>query len=164
MDPQGRCVYKRGVQDAMLNNYNPYLLAVWRTSMDIQYNDGPQAVRYLAKYLAKDSYETKVALRSIHNANSGHYQKSNWIEENEHYNTRIIGAIEATYDLMSWTKFKSSRDAIFVNTKLSSEDVSRRLKEDIKQLPEDSENIYSRTHIGKRRTCRTYYGVCTKIL
>jgi hypothetical protein len=151
LDSQARCVYKRGVQDAMLNNYNPYLLAVWRTSMDIQYNDGPQAVRYLAKYLAKDSYETKVALRSIHSKKSGHYQKSNWIPENEHYATRIMGAIEATYDIMSWTKFKNSREAIFVNTKLASDDVSRRLKEDIKELPEDSIDIYSRIHIGKRR-------------
>ena len=60
LDSDSRCVYKRDVGDAYVNNYNPYLLATFRTSMDIQYSDGPQAVRYLAKYLAKDDYEAKL--------------------------------------------------------------------------------------------------------
>ncbi|KAG1047905.1 hypothetical protein G6F43_009674 [Rhizopus delemar] len=37
-----------------VNNYSPYPLDDFRTSMDVQYNGGPQAGRYLAKYLAKD--------------------------------------------------------------------------------------------------------------
>lgn len=126
------------------------MLAVFRTSMDIQYNDGPQAVRYLAKYLAKDSYETKVALKNIHNTKAGHYQKSNRIPENEHYATRIVGAIEATFDIMSWNKSMNSRSVIFLNTNLPSTDMSRKLKDNIKELDEDSEEIYSRTHIGKK--------------
>lgn len=31
--------------------------------MDIQYNDGPEAVRYLANYLAKDDDEAKILLK-----------------------------------------------------------------------------------------------------
>lgn len=117
--------------------------------MDIQYNDGPQAVRYLAKYLAKDAYETKVALKSIHNVNSGHYRKPNLIPEKEHLATRIVGAIEATYDIMAWVKFNNSREVFFLNTNLISTDNFRRLKDDIKGLPEESEVLFPKSHIGK---------------
>ena len=47
------CIYDRGVEDMYINNYNPYLLTVWRANMDIQYSCGKAAVRYLAKYMAK---------------------------------------------------------------------------------------------------------------
>lgn len=63
LDPEHRCTYQRDVGDAYVNNYNPYLLAVFRTFMDIQYNDGPEAVRYLANYLAKDDDEAKILLK-----------------------------------------------------------------------------------------------------
>ncbi|KAG1059719.1 hypothetical protein G6F63_012548 [Rhizopus arrhizus] len=66
------------VGDAYVNNYNPYLLAVFRTSMDIQYNDGPQAVRYLAKYLAKDDYEAKILLKNIQAQNQGYYKRTTY--------------------------------------------------------------------------------------
>ena len=66
-------IYKRDVGDASVNNYNPYLLATFRTSMDIQYINGPQGIRYLAKYLAKDDYEAKMMLKNVISGNSGYY-------------------------------------------------------------------------------------------
>ncbi|KAG2210441.1 hypothetical protein INT47_002383 [Mucor saturninus] len=109
-DKEGHCMYKRDVVDGMVNNYNPYMLAVFRTSMDIQYNAGPQVVRYLAKYLAKDDYEAKFLLKNVQQKKSGFYKKSSYVSENEHYSTRIVGSVEATYDVMGWYKHSNSRD------------------------------------------------------
>lgn len=114
--------------------------------MDIQYNDGPQAVRYLAKYLAKDDYEAKVMLKNIRKENQGFYQKSSYIRESDHYKTRIVGAVEAAYDIMGWHKHSNSRNVIFINTSLINHD-SRRLRDDIKSLPGDSEDIFTKTHV-----------------
>lgn len=141
-------MYKRDVVDGMVNNYNPYLLAVFRTSMDIQYNAGPQAVRYLAKYLAKDDYEAKILLKNVQQKESGFYKKSSYVSENEHYSTRIVGSVEATYDVMGWHKHSNSRGVIFINTNLVTQD-TRRIKNNIKDLPADSTDIYMTTPVGK---------------
>ncbi|KAG1487321.1 hypothetical protein G6F52_012811 [Rhizopus delemar] len=148
LDSEHRCTYKRDVGDAYVNNYNPYLLAVFRTSMDIQYNDGPQAVRYLAKYLAKDDYEAKILLKNIQVQNQGYYKRTTYVSEREHYSTRIVGAVEATYDIMGWRKHSNSRNVIFLSTSLLGQD-TRRLREDIKDLTEDDDQIFSLTPVGK---------------
>lgn len=148
MDADHRCTYRRDVGDGMVNNYNPYLLATFRTSMDIQYNDGPQAVRYLAKYLAKDDYEAKVLLKNVQQKNSGYYKKTSFVSEKDHYTTRIVGSVEAAYDVMGWHKHRNSRGVIFLNTNLVTQD-TRRIKNDIKDLDENTTEIYMRTHVGK---------------
>lgn len=43
LDSEHRCTYKRDVGDVYVNNYSPYPLDDFRTSMDVQYN----GVRYL---------------------------------------------------------------------------------------------------------------------
>lgn len=143
-------VYKRDVTDCNVNNYNPYLLATFRTSMDIQYNNGAQAVRYLAKYLAKDDYEARILLKSAYTPNCGYYQKSSMISDRDHFSTRIVGAIEATYDLMGWHKQQSSRQVIFINTNLIGHD-SRAIKSkaDLAELDDEDEDIYVKTHVRK---------------
>lgn len=99
----------------MVNNYSPYLLATFQTNMDIQYNDGLQAVRYLANYMAKDDYSTHV---NIGKANQGYHQKSSFVKESEHLKSSIIGGVEATYDLLGWHKHGNSRNVICINTGL----------------------------------------------
>lgn len=116
--------------------------------MDIQYNDGPQAVRYLAKYLAKDDYQAKVMLKTAQSSHVGYYKKPNYVNDRDHYSTRIVGAVEACYDLLSWHKHGNSRGVTFINTNHIHND-SRRIRNDIKDLPEDSEDIYSKSHIRK---------------
>ncbi|KAG1050278.1 hypothetical protein G6F43_007437 [Rhizopus delemar] len=146
LDPKHRCTDKRDVGDAYVSNYNPYLLAVFRTSMDIQYNDGPQAVRYLAKYLAKDDYEAKILLKNIQVQNQGYYKRTTYVSEREHYSTRIVGAVEATYDIMGWRKHSNSRKVIFLSTSLLGQD-TRRLRENIKDLNTDDTQIFSLTPV-----------------
>lgn len=115
--------------------------------MDIQYNDGPQAVRYLAKYLAKDDYEAKILLKNIQAQNQGYYKRTTYVSEREHYSTRIVGAVEATYDIMGWRKHSNSRNVIFLSTSLLGQD-TRRLRDDIKDLAEDDDQIFSLTPVG----------------
>lgn len=79
--------------------------------MDIQYNDGSQAVGYLANYLAKD--ETKILLKTSQVQNQGHYKRTMYVLEPEHYSTRILGAVEATCDSMGWRKHSNSRKVNF---------------------------------------------------
>ncbi|CEP11587.1 hypothetical protein [Parasitella parasitica] len=93
--------------------------------MDIQYNNGPQAVHYLAKHLAKYDYEANIMT---------------------HYKTRIVGAVEAVHDFMEWHKHKNSRNVLFLNIGLINFD-SRRVRDDIDALPENSENIFSKTPV-----------------
>lgn len=115
--------------------------------MDIQYNDGPQAVRYLAKYLAKDDYEAKILLKNIQQQNQGYYKRTSYVSEREHYATRIVGAVEATYDVLGWRKHSNSRNVIFINTSLLGQD-SKRLRDDIKDIDSSSNEIFARTHVG----------------
>lgn len=115
--------------------------------MDIQYNNGDQAVKYLAKYLAKDDYEAKILLKNIQKENQGYYKRTSYVTEKEHYATRIVGAVEATYDVLGWRKHSNSRNVVFINTSLLGQD-SKRLRNDIKSLDADSEDIYARTNVG----------------
>jgi hypothetical protein len=43
------CEYERTVDDQNINNYNPFLLSVFRSNMDIQYNKGPRAAQSSVK-------------------------------------------------------------------------------------------------------------------
>lgn len=140
-------MYKRDVGDAYINNYNPFLLAAFETSMDIQYNDGPQAVRYLAKYLAKDDYEAKILLKNIQKDNQGYYKRTSYVSEREHYSTRIVGAVEAAYDVMGWRKHSNSRNVIFLDTSLLGQD-TRRLRNDVQDLDADAKEIFAKTPVG----------------
>lgn len=146
MDANQSCTYRHLGNDGWVNNYNPYLLATFRTSMDIQYNNGPQAVRYLAKYLAKDDYEAKIMVKNVHANGQGFYQRPASVDESTHYKTRIVGAVEAVYDIMGWHKHKNSRNVLFLNTGLINFD-SRRIRADIDELHENSENIFSKIHV-----------------
>ena len=114
--------------------------------MDIQYNRGKAAVRYLAKYMAKNEAETIFEIKN--KASNGNYKVDNNKTPTEHYRNRIVGAVEAVYDLMGWHKHQSSRSVTFLQTNLPSEE-RKLLKSNVKDLDDDNEKIYARTHVGK---------------
>lgn len=140
------CIYERGVEDAFINNYNPFLLAVWRANMDIQYNRGNAAVRYLAKYMAKNEADTLFEI--VNKSTSGsHYKVKQDKTSEEHYKSRIVGAVEASYDLMGWNKHFNSRAVIFLKTNISQDD-RKALKLNIKDLNPETDQIWARTQVG----------------
>ncbi|CEP08663.1 hypothetical protein, partial, partial [Parasitella parasitica] len=93
--------------------------------------------------MSKDDYGTSVSFES---KEQGYRQKSAFVKEAEHLKTRIVGAIEATYDLLGWHKHSNSRSVVFLNTGLYSYD-SLRVRTDVKELNEDSEDIYAKTSV-----------------
>ncbi|CAO0795562.1 unnamed protein product [Mucor circinelloides] len=147
MSEDHHVTYRRGVADCMVNKYNHYLLATFRTIMDIQYNDdGPQAIRYLAKYMSKDDYSTSVSFEK--KGQQGYRQKqAHVVKESGHLKTRVIGEVEATtYDLLGWKKHYNSRNVIFLNTGLYNYD-SLRIRNDIHDLPQDSGDVFAKTRV-----------------
>ncbi|KAG0180744.1 hypothetical protein DFQ28_002738, partial [Apophysomyces sp. BC1034] len=87
----------------MINPYNPFILLLCRTNMDIQFNQGSHSASYLCKYVTK--------MDSIFDAtlSAG--------EENcAHFHAHVVGSIEAVYDIFGWSKHKCSRDVIFLDT------------------------------------------------
>ncbi|KAL7308336.1 hypothetical protein PS15m_011551 [Mucor circinelloides] len=52
-DKNDRAIYKCSVIDTNINPYNPFLLAIFETNMDIQVDKGPAALHYLVEYLTK---------------------------------------------------------------------------------------------------------------
>lgn len=115
--------------------------------MDIQYNDDTQAVRYLAK----DDYKAKILLENIQQDNQGFYKRSSYVSERDHYSTRIVGAVEATYDLMGWRKHSNSWNVIFLDITLLGQD-TRRIRQDVKDLDADSDKIFVKTPVGNDLT------------
>ncbi|CEP08961.1 hypothetical protein, partial, partial [Parasitella parasitica] len=140
------CIYQRGVEDMQVNAYNPYLLAVWRANMDIQYNKGEAAVRYLAKYMAKN--ESDAIFEIVNKGTSGSFKIRNEKSDKEHFKNRIVGAVEAVYDIMGWQKHHTSRAVAFIQTSLPGDD-RRLIKPNIKDIRQNSKNIFTRTHVEK---------------
>ncbi|CEP08738.1 hypothetical protein [Parasitella parasitica] len=140
------CIYERTVADMNVNAYNPYLLACWRANMDIQYNKGEAAVRYLAKYMAKN--ESDAVFEIINKGSSGNYRIRNEKTTKEHFKSRIVGAVEAIYDIMGWHKHQTSRGVTFIQTNLPG-DERRLIKPNIKEIDRNDHKIFTRTHVEK---------------
>lgn len=87
-------------------------------------------------------------LKNIQKDNQGYYKRTSYVSEREHYSTRIVGAVEATYDIMGWRKHSNSRTVIFLDTSLLGQD-SRRIRDDIKDIDPDSDKVYVRSPVGK---------------
>ncbi|KAL9552631.1 hypothetical protein MBANPS3_003665 [Mucor bainieri] len=120
----------------------------FRANMDIQYNGGSQAICYLAKYMAKNDYSTSVSFKGAGKSDQGYYQKIGYVKGTDHLKTRIIGAVEATYNLLSLNKKHcNSRNVIFINTALFGFDSLCINYSDIHDLPEDSTDIFAKSQV-----------------
>lgn len=87
----GRAFYERSKIDHYVNNFNPMLLKLLKCSMDIQINNGWRVLSYLAKYLSKPN-ENEATMEF-------HMETSR-----EHFNSRIVSAIDAEYFLLGFHK------------------------------------------------------------
>lgn len=135
-DPNtGRTIYKRTVEDAYINNYNPYLLKLLRVSMDIQVNNSGKVLDYLAKYLSKPNTHIDI--------------QYNMSTASDYFRARILGSIEAVYHICGWNLHRSSRGCVFISTNMPNHDERRQLKKDILDLPDHSSDIFSRRHVTK---------------
>ncbi|KAL9538528.1 hypothetical protein PS6_011531 [Mucor atramentarius] len=118
--------YRRDVRDCMVNNYNNrYLLATFRANMEIQYNDGTQAVRYLAKYMAKGDLQ--------------HFCFSPKARS-----TRLSSKISLSQRIRSFED--KNNWCLFLNTGLYNYD-SLRIRSDFRDSPEESEDIFAKISV-----------------
>lgn len=136
-----RCYYKRDAQDQNVNPYCPWLLSMFRTNMDIQINLGNTALYYLAKYLSKA--EDLVDYHIVPH----HYRPSD-VTATDHYKSRVVGAIEASFLILGLHILHSSRNVIFVPTNLPHDD-QRGLRDDLATLEPTDEDIFARNLMEK---------------
>lgn len=134
-DLTNRPIYKRSEIDSYVNPYCPYLLKLLEVSMDIQINSTGRVLHYLAKYMSK--VDTTVELQ---------YGMEN-VET--HFSARQIGAVDAVYFLAGWSKHCSSRGTVFISVTFPGMDERRQLRKNLKDIPEDSEDIFTHTHVDK---------------
>ncbi|CAO3619298.1 unnamed protein product [Cunninghamella blakesleeana] len=109
-----RVIYKRNEESAYVNPYNPYLLSVGRCNMDIQINKGYKTLSYLCKYLTK--FDTGNDFSIVDSSQNN--MESSYVY---HFRGRQLGIVEAVYDIFGWRKESSSREVIYLNTNLPSD-------------------------------------------
>lgn len=139
IDPETqKVVYQRTIYDDRVSNYSPYLLKLIRANMDIQINNDENVLFYLAKYLTKMDDVTNITLND----------EPNRIVR-QHFRGRIIGSVEAVYDILAFHKHRRSRGVIYTDTSLPGQDQRRQLVHNFKDLPDNSTNIFIKTHVEK---------------
>lgn len=137
-DDNDHAIYKREAQGAFVNPYNAYLLSLFECNMDIQMNKGPGALHYLAKYLTILDDDVSFDLKPI----------GKEITEEEHFKSRIVGSIEAPYNLLELQSHGSSREVYFIPMNLP-HDNSRGIRNDIRRddIQPSDENIFKDNNV-----------------
>ena len=139
------CEYERGIADEYINNYNPYLLSLFRGNMDIQYNKGEKVAYYLAKYITKFDEVVEATLKRKNVR--GHYSHSTDISAMDHFKARTVGSIEAAYHVCGWHHHGNSRSVEFLPINLPG-DERRALKRNFLELNDYDSNIFMISFIG----------------
>ncbi|CAO3613965.1 unnamed protein product [Mucor fragilis] len=155
-DRDDRAIYKRELTDIYINPYCPFLLAMFETNMDIQVNKGPAAVQYLAKYLTKLDDNTEFRLQV-----SG----SRDVSIDEHMKARLVGSIEAAYNLLSLHQHEKSREVIYLPMNLP-HDQARGPRTDLMEpsIPGTSKDIYKKSLVEHYENRTGYQAVQTMLL
>ncbi len=61
-----KVVLQRGPDDVYINNYNPWILSLWKANMDIQYVTNAYAcIFYICSYIAKAEQEVGEAMQAV---------------------------------------------------------------------------------------------------
>lgn len=140
------CEYERSIEDENINNYNPYLLRMFRGNMDIQYNKGGKAAYYLAKYITKFDEVVEATIRK--KTARGHYIQSSDVAAKDHFKARLVGSIEATYHVCGWHTHGNSRSVQFLHINLPGAE-RRALRSDFLTLDDNDTNIFMSNLLGK---------------
>lgn len=139
---KNRFVYQCGEEDSQIVGYNMYLLHFGRVNMDLQYNHGSQAKRYMCKYMTKQAavHEETIAQDRNHSMNERHVVSDAYVK-NFHY--RSISVTEAIMDLCSWSMSGVSHDVVYLATDLPEkrQNLLKRVR-DISIMDEEDTDIF----------------------
>lgn len=149
---------KRNPNELRINNYNPACLLAWRANMDIQYVlDVYACAMYIVSYISKAQKGMSELLRqACDEARKGNSSIKQQVRDigTKFLNSVEISAQEAVYILLQLPMRKSSREVIFINTTPPEERVELlKSVNDIKELDDDSEDIYTSGLIKRYTKC-----------
>jgi hypothetical protein len=118
LDPEkNRFVYHRRESDSRINGYNMDLLRFARVNMDLQYNQGSGAKRYMCKYITKQAgiRQATIAQDRGGTMDDRHVVSEAYVQ-NFHY--RSVSVTEAIMDLCSLDMSGASHKVVFLGTDL----------------------------------------------
>lgn len=132
--------YQRGASDVLVNPYNPYFLALFQCNIDIQVNKGFDAMHYLSKYITE--YDSKVEAKLV--------TKEHTVQE--YFDSRLVGSIEAIYNLLGFRYHRYSRMVVYVAIELP-QDQQRAIRPDIQDpcIGEEEVDIFKHTIIESKK-------------
>jgi len=67
----------------------------------------------------------------------------------QHFRGRVIGSVEAVYDILAFHKHRSSRGVVYIDTSLLGVDQRRQLVHNFTELDPNSMDIFVKTHVEK---------------
>jgi hypothetical protein len=110
-----RFVYQRGECDSRIIGYNMELLRFGQVNMDLQYNQGSDAKRYMCKYITKQAAIQKATMAQDqnHSMDDRHIVSDAYVQ-NFHY--RSVSVTEAIMDLCSWDMSGVSHSIVYLAT------------------------------------------------
>ncbi|XP_061923815.1 uncharacterized protein LOC133663392 isoform X1 [Entelurus aequoreus] len=121
LETKNKVVYRRGVNDTWVNQYNKNLLKCWNANMDISFvTDAYAVVIYIIKYITKAENEIGLLLsNALKEANKlGNLSAKEALNKlgSVYLHNRDVCAQEAVYRLMSMHLKECSRKVVFIPT------------------------------------------------
>ena len=113
-------VYRRGITEAWINNYNPALLEIWNANMDIQYITDPYScIMYIVSYLCKGESElSQVMKTAMHDILKTDDSRRSQMKKMAHvyFHNREMSVQEAVYRVCGLRMKDSTREVKFIPT------------------------------------------------
>ncbi|XP_061784267.2 uncharacterized protein [Nerophis lumbriciformis] len=121
LETKNKVVYRRGVNDTWVNQYNRNLLKCWNANMDISFvTDAYAVIIYIIKYITKSETEMGLLLsNTLKEANKlGNLSAKDALKKlgSVYLHNRDVCAQEAVYRLMSMHLKECSRKVVFIPT------------------------------------------------
>ncbi|XP_061749313.1 uncharacterized protein LOC133547832 [Nerophis ophidion] len=121
LETKNKVVYRRGVNDTWVNQYNRNLLKCWNANLDISFvTDAYAVIIYIIKYITKSESEMGLLLsNALNEANRlGNLSAKDALKKlgSVYLHNRDVGAQEAVYRLMSMHLKECSRKVVFIPT------------------------------------------------
>jgi hypothetical protein len=144
-----KCFLKRSLSEIRINAYNPEILSLHRSNMDIQFiTDVYSCAMYVLNYINKSRGGVSKILRdSMKEIKKGDFTLKEKLRflANKFLNASEFSAQEAVYYLLSLPLSICSRSTVFINTSPPEKRVSLlKSKRELQQLPTDSTDIYKK--------------------
>lgn len=153
-------ILQRDPLESFVNNYNPDLLSIWKTNMDIQYVTDPWAcAMYILSYISKGEREMGQLLKEASKESERNDNIRLQLKKfgNVFLTHREVSAQEAVYRALSMPLKKTSKKSIFINTSIPSDRIHiLKSKNQLEQLDGESDDVFFKKGLLHRYAARPY--------